>query len=123
MRCRDQHATLPDLSPTLGRRRSPNGNLLTPDRYRYGDPVMQGTGPTISGGLEFMDGSVAGQRFYVEDDGLPIVLYDALTARRGSALWRPLRWPLRRHLGRGLREKNPARNVMVWLGRHRRRRR
>ena len=116
LRCRDQYGTLPKVSRRLGQGWSPNANFLTPDRYSDGNRVMQGIGPTISAGLEFMDGSVNGQRFYIEDDGFPNTLYNALRARLASPVYRPLAWLLRRHLRRGVDEGNPTRNMMIWLG-------
>lgn len=116
MRCRDQYGTLPSVSRRLGQQWSPNANFLTPDLYSDGNRVMQGIGPTISAGLEFMDGSVNGQRFYIQDDGFPNVLSNALRARLASPVFRPLAWLLGQHLGRGLNEGNPTRNLMIWLG-------
>lgn len=116
LRCRDQYRTLPNVSRRLGKGWSPNANFLTPDRYSDGDRVMQGIGPTISGGLEFMDGSVKGERFYIEDDGVPNILFNALRARTASPLFQPLEWLLKRYLGRGVDEANPIRGLMIWLG-------
>ncbi len=116
LRCRDEYATLPKVSQRLGKGWSPNANFLTPDRFPAGDRVMQGIGPTISAGLDFMDGSVDGQRFFIEDDGFPNVLYGALGAGPRSPAQRPLARLLRRRFKRGLDEGNLARNVMVWLG-------
>lgn len=116
MRCRDQYGTLPNVSQQLGKGWSPNANFLTPDFHSDGNRVQQGLGPTISAGLEFMDGSVDDQRFYIEDDGFPNVIYNALRSRQASPLFRPLAWLLRRHLERGVSEGNPTRNLMIWLG-------
>jgi len=121
LRCRDRHKTLRALSPRLGMQWSANANFLTPAVYPEEVTVNQGIGPTISAGLAFMDGSHHGQRFYIEDDGFPNLLHNALEARiaaggiGGFAARR-----LRRRLGvsaeRGLEEKNPAAQMMVWLG-------
>lgn len=116
MRSRDQYKTLPNVSRQLGKQWSPNANFLTPDFFSDGDKVRQGIGPTISAGLDFMDGSMNGARFYIEDDGAPNVLRNALRARLASPLFRPLTWLLRRELKRGVDEGNPARGLMIWLG-------
>lgn len=121
LRARDEQGTATGLSPRLGLGWSPNANFLTPDRYPRDVTVEQGIGPTISAGLDLMDGSVDGERFFVEDDGFPNVLLNAVTSRLASGGgWSPAAWLLRRHLGshleRGLDEKNPLKQVMVWLG-------
>lgn len=116
LRCRDQYRTLPAVSPALGRGWSANANVFTSATYGAEAGVQQSIGPTITTGLDFMDGSVGGQRFYVEDDGFPNVLLGALTSRLRSGRVNPLVWALQTHLRRGMDEKNPARNVMVWLG-------
>lgn len=117
LECRDRHRTLPGLSPRLGEGWSPNANFLTPDLYSSDARVEQGTGPTITGGLDFMDGSAGGERFFVEDDGFPNLLIEALRARmRSGGLGSLAAWALRGHLSRGFDEKNPFGRVMVWLG-------
>ena len=84
LRCRDEYRTLPRLSRSLGHNWSANANVFTPDFYRNADVVRQSIGPTISAGLEFLDGSVGGQRFLVEDDGFPNLLLNAATAKLRS---------------------------------------
>lgn len=116
LRSRDQYRTLPALSPTLGTRWSPNANFLTPDLYADPDKVHQGIGPTISAGLDFMDGAVGGKRFLVEDDGFPNLFLNAVNAKLRSAPLSPAGWGLRLGLRRGFAEKNPMDKVMVWLG-------
>jgi len=117
LRSRDETGTLPGLSPRLGYGWSPNANFLTPDVYPNDVTVEQGIGPTISSGLDLMDGSVDGERFFLEDDGFPNVLLNAVKARLASGGgWTPAAWLLRRHLERGLEEKNPLKQIMVWLG-------
>ena len=70
LRCRDEHRSLPGLSAALGTRWSANGDFLTvsiqPDRV---DPTY---GPTITGAVDFLDGSVGNRRFFVQDGGSPI---------------------------------------------------
>lgn len=114
LRCRDEVRSLPQVSQQLGERWSANANFLAPSPYPKQVKVEQGIGPTISSGLNLMDGTVAGQRFYVQDDGFPNLLLNTLNARGASAGL--LGWLLKRHLRRGLDEVNPTRQVMVWLG-------
>lgn len=118
LRCRDVSGSLPHISQRLGKDWSPNANVITPDRYSEEGRVRQGVGPTITSGLEFMDGSVAGERFYIEDDGFPNLFYNAIRARLRSPMFRPLAWLMERELKRELDEAdtNPARNLMLWLG-------
>ena len=116
LRCRDQFRTLPAVSAALGRRWSANANVFTTAVYGADTHVQQSIGPTITTGMDFMDGSAGGERFYIEDDGFPNMLLGALTTGLRSGRVNPLAWALQSHLRRGLDEKNPARNMMVWLG-------
>lgn len=128
LRCRDEHGTLPELSRRLGHRWSANANFLAPARYPREVAVNQGIGPTISAGLNFMDGAAGGKRFFVEDDGFPNVLLEAVRARLsaggdgwlGRRLAKRLKIDLEAKLDdrleRGFDEKNPMKQVMVWLG-------
>ncbi len=116
LRSRDQYATLPAVSPALGSRWSANANVLTPDIYSNPADVQQTVGPTISAGLDFMDGSVAGQRFMLEDDGFPNFLLNTVNAKLRSQWFSPFVWLLKRHLQRHVVSNNPLAGVMVWLG-------
>jgi cholesterol oxidase len=116
LRCRDQYKTLPQISKVLGQQWSANANVLTPDFYGKDVEVQQSLGPTISAGLDFMDGSIEGHRFIIEDDGFPNLLLNALNAKLGSSGGGLFAWALRNHLQRGVDEKNPLKNIMVWLG-------
>ena len=115
LRCRDEFRTLPKLSRHLGQGWSPNANVLTTAVYPDAATVHQSIGPTISAGIDFMDGGT-GQRFVIEDDGFPNLLLNALNARLQSAWLHPIAWGLNRALRRGLDENNLFGNVMVWLG-------
>lgn len=116
LRCRDEYRTLPGISRRLGHGWSPNANFFTLDLYENADTIRQSIGPTISAALDFMDGSVLGQRFVIEDDGFPNLLLNAARATLRSHWLNPFAWALRSYLRRGLDEKNPLRNAMVWLG-------
>jgi len=117
LRSRDQYGTLPKLSQRLGQGWSANANVLLPALYPRSVRIDQGIGPTISAGLTFMDGSQGNERFYIADDGFPNVMLNAIRAAAragdpGGLLARLLDtvWQ------RGLDEKNPLDQVMVWLG-------
>ncbi|HYH69424.1 MAG TPA: GMC family oxidoreductase [Urbifossiella sp.] len=116
LRCRDQYRTLPRVGRSLGQGWSPNANVLTPDIYPRAADVRQSAGPTISAGMQFMDGGPGSERFVLEDDGFPNLLLNALTAKLGSAWLNPLAWALRPFLRRGPGELNPLARVAVWLG-------
>lgn len=116
LRCRDEYRTLPGVDARLGESWSANANVLTPDHYPNNQDVQQSIGPTISAGLDFMDGSVDGQRFYIEDDGFPNLLLNAVDAKLRAGKLSMLGFALRAHLRRGTREVNPLGNVMMWLG-------
>jgi cholesterol oxidase len=114
LRSRDEYRTLDKLSPRLGMGFSPNANVLSPDFYPTSADIRQSLGPTISSGLEFGDGAVRGERFVIQDDGFPNLLFNVLKSRgRRPSL---LTWVLGRDLRRGVGELNPLGNVMVWLG-------
>jgi cholesterol oxidase len=116
LRCRDEYRTLPRISKVLGHHWSANANFFTLDFYRDPQTVRQSIGPTISAGLDFMDGSVDGERFFIEDDGFPNLLLNAVLAQRGTDWLNPFVWAMHSYLRRGLNEKNPLGNAMVWLG-------
>jgi cholesterol oxidase len=67
LRCRDQHGTLPNLSPLLGRGFSGNGDFLLAGTLTKGD-VDASRGPSITAGADF---ATPGREMYVEDLGLP----------------------------------------------------
>ena len=116
LRSRDEYRTLPAVSRTLGSDWSANANFLTPDLYADSSKIHQGIGPTISAGVDFMDGKVGGNRFIIEDDGFPNLFLNALTAKLGSSPMNPVGWAMRSAFRRGFDEKNPMDKVMVWLG-------
>jgi cholesterol oxidase len=69
LRCRDELKTLPNVSPALGRHWSANGDFLTVSLQKQAVHPTQG--PTITAAVDFLDGSVNGSRFFVEDGGFP----------------------------------------------------
>ena len=55
LRCRDEHQTLPDLSPRLGKGWAFNGDFVTPTFYKN-RKVSPSHGPTISSAIDLLDG-------------------------------------------------------------------
>ncbi len=68
LRCRDEHRTLPDLSPTLGHRFSINGELLLAYAADADQSVDPGLGPPIT---RMVQTSRGGHHVSVQDLGLP----------------------------------------------------
>ena len=116
LRCRDEHRTLPSLSPLLGTRWSANANFISMGTYSGAGRVKQSTGPSISSTLDFTDGSYKGQRFVVEDDGFPNLLLNAIKASLDSRVKTPYGQHLLKELEEYLRDDNLFRNLMLWLG-------
>ena len=114
LRCRTQHKTLPDLSSFLGHSWSSNGDFLTPAVYD-GRRVSPTQGPTITSAIDFLDGSVDGEQFFIEDGGFPDVLGNFLTERVGK---RHKGWRARVLFGAFqeiLRARDPLSGVMPWF--------
>jgi cholesterol oxidase len=121
LRARDEHKTLPNLSPALGRRWSPNANVLSLAGYPDGDRVRQSVGPTITSVIDFMDGDAVGERFVIEDDGFPSLLLNAVRASMGGSgdgddLGGDLGRSLLERLEEAVLGKDAARGLMLWLG-------
>ena len=114
LRCRSQYKTLPTLSPFLGRNWSSNGDFLTP-AYHGDRRVSPTQGPTITSAVDFLDGSVDNEQFFIEDGGFPDVLGNFLYERVGG-----------QHKGRRakilfgalqelLRGRDPLNHLMPWF--------
>ncbi len=119
LRCRDQYGSLPNLSPFLGYNWSSNGDFLTPAFHDPKHRVSPTEGPTISCAIDFLDGMVDNQQFFIEDGGFPPVLNDLLEAH----LEKPHHHPLielvlatfRAQLGQRIRNSDPLANAMPWF--------
>lgn len=116
LRCRDEYKTLPNLGPALGRNWSANANVLSMAKYADASRVQQTIGPTISGVLDFMDGSSNDQRFVIEDDGFPNALLNAFRACRDRGVATDVGRSVLRQIEEHLRGDEQSRNLMVWLG-------
>src|SRR5262249_17479296 len=111
LRCRDLNGSLPALSPLLGRNWSSNGDFLTPTYYTDRD-VYPATGPTISSAIDYFDGSVDAQQFWIQDGGFPDLMakYLAGLGGRGARLLAPLVEAVGLML-----QQMPTRHVMPWF--------
>ena len=112
--CRDQYKTLPNLSPRLGHNWSSNGDFLTPAFYtdREASPTE---GPTISSAIDFLDGSVGHQRFFIEDGGFPNVLRNFVEESRKNPPKHPILQAILAGLLPLLRTEDPLGNAMPWF--------
>jgi cholesterol oxidase len=106
LRSRDQYRSLAWLSPALGRGWSSNGDFLTPAIYK-GRQVRPSEGPTITGAIDFLDGSEDGARFFVEDGGFPNLLDKISTGSKATFALRALR---------KLQRDSIRDNIMPWFG-------
>jgi cholesterol oxidase len=114
LRCREQHRTLPHLSKFLGRDWSSNGDFLTP-AIQTNREISPTRGPTITCAIDFLDGSVDQQQFFIEDGGFPDVLGDFLEAKLKSGTSHPKGRLLIEALGRLVRSQDPLGDVMPWF--------
>jgi cholesterol oxidase len=116
LRCRDEHRSLPALSPTLGRGWCANGDFLTPALY-FDRDVAPTRGPTITTAIDYLDGSDGGHRYFVEDGGFPDVIGNALlaTLARGP-VGRQVFDGWRAALAAATRGRDPMSVVMPWFG-------
>jgi cholesterol oxidase len=81
LRCRDEYGSLPKVSGQLGYNWSSNGDFLTPGFYLKRE-VQPTQGPTITAAINFLDGSQGGQRFWIQDGGLPNLVANWITTAR-----------------------------------------
>jgi cholesterol oxidase len=116
LRARDEHATLPRLSPLLGQRWTPNANVLSMATYKDANRVRQSVGPTITAAVDFMDGHATGERFVVEDDGFPSLLLNSVRASMNDEAGSDLGRALVERFEEALRGKDASRGLMLWLG-------
>jgi cholesterol oxidase len=115
LRCRDEHGSLPNLSPRLGHGWSSNGDFLTPAFYDESRKINPTLGPTISAAVDFLDGSEGGNGFYVEDGGFPDLLHSWVERKRKSGA-RGLYGSLLKELDEAVERDPTFSNVMPWFG-------
>ena len=127
LHARDTHRTLPNVSRRLGHAWSANGNFLTPGLYNVDDPkrnlakrrISPTYGPTITSRISYLEGGgLGGQRYTVEEGGIPPLLRGYLQERLGPRAAKARNWrtklllaQLRRHLD----SQDELRHVMPWF--------
>jgi cholesterol oxidase len=114
LRCRDLNCSLPNISSFLGCDWSSNGDFLTPALYA-GRVIAPTKGPTISSAIDFLDGSEDGQRFWIEDGGVPNVLGDYLQRKLQNPPANLRAKILIDSISQLLRTSDPFKNVMPWF--------
>lgn len=104
LRCKDQHRSLPRISPALGHGFSGNGDFLIPATDHLKEEVDAAWGPSITAG---MDLSTSEHQMYLQDLGIPDPFFWFLEGAvpRGSTFsraWRLLEAYSLRMLGLGM---------------------
>ncbi len=103
MRAQREFHTLPSLSPMLGRNWSSNGDFLTPALHPRRN-VSPTRGPTIGAAISYLDGSFKGQRFWVQDGGIPDAVSEDFNAKfLISSIWQ------------FLTGGDPLKHIMPWF--------
>lgn len=115
LRCRDQYKTLPGISRFLGHNWSSNGDFLTPAFYEK-RRISPTQGPTITCAIDFLDGSINRQQFFVEDGGFPDLLGNYLEEKFMSGTSNRKLQILLNALGQVARTRDPLHNIMPWFG-------
>ena len=114
LRCRDEHGTLPDLSPRLGKGWAFNGDFVTPAFYQ-GRKVSPSHGPTISSAIDLLDGVYKKQALFIEDGGVPNLAADFIRERLKMLPGGKLK-QLWAGLGGHADVQDPLSNMMPWFG-------
>lgn len=118
LRCRDEHKSLPGISPKLGHGWCANGDFLTPATFEDRG-VAPTHGPTITCAIDYLDGSDSGSRYFVEDGGFPDVVGNLMQAslRRKRGFGSTLLYVMWRQVLRGnLKGRNAMSDLMPWFG-------
>jgi cholesterol oxidase len=114
LRCREINHTLPNVSGFLGRDWSSNGDFLTSAVYA-GRVISPTRGPTIASAIDFLDGSEDGQRFWIEDGGVPDLLVDYFQRKVQHPPKNVLAKILIESIRHLLHKDDPFKNVMPWF--------
>jgi cholesterol oxidase len=114
LRCRDEHRTLPKLSPRVGHGWAFNGDFVTPTFYA-GRTISPSHGVTISCAIDLLDGIAEGQPLFVEDGGIPNLAAQFINRhlkRRHGRRWRYF-W---KELATLVDPGDPVSGMMPWFG-------
>ncbi|WP_439685608.1 Choline dehydrogenase or related flavoprotein [Cupriavidus oxalaticus] len=115
LRCRDQHRTLPGLSPRLGYGWAHNGDFVTPAWYGN-RTISPSHGVTISAAIDLLDHSGPnGQALFVEDGGIPNLAGNFIRRHMKRTRSRKLRavW---KEVGELFDDGDPVERMMPWFG-------
>lgn len=115
LRSRDEYRTLSGMSDFLGKRWSANGDFLTPGFYKDPDRVRPTQGPTITCAIDYLDGSQSGERFWVQDGGVPDALGNYLGERFRDGSFDPRVSLLLNELKEMVRRDDPLEGIMPWF--------
>jgi cholesterol oxidase len=114
LQCRDVHKTLPGISNMLGKGWSGNGDFLTP-AVHLSRRVDADRGPTIASRIDFHDASQGGQRFWIEDGGIPNIAVAYVDAKLSDPA---IGWKTRmlmQYIKTLLRDAGGLTHVMPWF--------
>jgi cholesterol oxidase len=115
LRCRDEHRTLPRLSPRLGHGWAHNGDFVTPTFYSK-RTISPSHGPTISCAIDLLDHSgPSGQALFVEDGGVPALVKEMVKKRLAKLPRGKLRRTFK-ELSKIVDDGDPLENMMPWFG-------
>ena len=114
LRCRDEHHTLPGLSPRLGKGWAFNGDFVTPTFYKN-RKVSPSHGPTISCAIDLLDGTYKNQALFIEDGGVPNLAADFIRERLKTLPGGKLK-QLWAGLGGHANVQDPLQDMMPWFG-------
>ena len=115
LRCRDEHRTMPKLSPRLGHGWAFNGDFVTPAFYP-GRKISPSHGVTISAAIDLLDHSGAnGQALFIEDGGIPNLALN-LIRRSMQNMPRGRLQRMFKALAVTVTPDDPLDNMMPWFG-------
>ncbi|MCI0748884.1 MAG: GMC family oxidoreductase [Verrucomicrobia subdivision 3 bacterium] len=114
LRCKMETKSLPRISAFLGRNWCSNGDFLTP-AVHLGRTVHPSIGPTISTAIDFQDGSQGSERFWIEDGGMPHLLYSGMQGCDNKLVHGEFAQIILGHLQNALRSSHPLQHVMPWF--------
>lgn len=114
LRCRNVKKTLPNISARLGMGWSSNGDFLTP-AIHPARQVNAERGPTIASVIDFHDGIKDGQRFWIQDGGVPNLMVAYLNRKLNDPSTGFIARAALEQLRAVLKSANPLEHVMPWF--------
>lgn len=117
LRSRDQARSLICLSQRLGKGWSSNGDFITSAFYKDRE-INPSHGPTITSAIDFLDGSQNGERFFIEEGGIPDIRANFKDQKMEKLIKKRGIGPLLKIMRKALQERNddpPLENWMLWF--------